>query len=235
MTENGRSDDEQVPDGMADVVGDALGGTQSGGQRAGMSRGTHGNVTGDDDVAFDLTDCEIVAQAFDDETGVGTRLYHVDGDVYALSQFRRAVSQDWTETLQTHGTLTVDPVKLDRDPLDEAVAERGATPLSDADLAHVRSVYADTTVEIIWEHIETDRIEGLVPRGQLGCVEDHGWRSMLRPKLAEQLTDDQTAAVLDGLMDARPDVDWMWCQLYAVYVAALRFGPDDAPENDGAA
>lgn len=227
MTKNSPTDDEQMPGEVADILGNALEPGQPQERTSGMSRGKHGNVSGDEDATFDLRECTIVAQAYDDASEVGTRLYHVEEDVYALSQFRRSVSQDWTETLQTHGSLTVEPVTLEQGSLKTAVSDADAKPLTADDISFIQSVYADTCRQEIWRYIESERAEGLVPRGRIGCVEDHNWRSTLRPLLAEQLTDPQVEGVLEGLMDARPNVDWTWCQLYAIYIAALQFNSED--------
>ena len=230
MVENDGSNDRQLHEGKIGAISDSLGVGQSKKRKSGLSQGVHGNVTGDSDVDFDLTDCEIVAQSFDDVAGAGTRLYHVDNNIYALSQFRRAVSQDWTETLQTHGRLTVDPVELEREPLNRAIEDHDADSLEN--FSYVQLVYADTCEQMIWHHLKAGGTEGLIPRGRIACVEDHNWRSTLRPALAEQLTHSQTDAVLDGLMAARPNTNWTWCQLYGVYVAALRFGASTSKEGN---
>lgn len=225
--------DATPPDAVADALGEALGDAgRRQGQGHGMSEGTHGVVTGDDDADFDLEACEIVAQTYDIEAGVGTRLYHVADDTYALSQYRRSVGQDWAETLLTHGELTVDPAPLDAATLAAAVADADAPALSEAQLDHVQTVYADACERAIEDALAargTD--DGPVLRGELACVEDHTWRDDLRPALADELADAQVDAVLEGLMDARPDTDWTWCQLYAVYVARLRFASSAESES----
>lgn len=218
MTDGDDRSDRATPD----ALNDAFGGPSRSSEQ--FSTGDHGVVRGDDDVAFDLESCELVAQSFDTESGVGTRLYRVEGDTFALSQYRRSVSQEWSENLLTHGTLTVEPVELDAATLREGVDDHGAPPLTDDQLEHVRDTYATVSREAIRQAIDAPGTDdGPVVRRQLACVEDHAWRETLEPRLAEGLVEGQTGAVLDALMDARPEVDWTWCRLYAVYLARLDF------------
>lgn len=224
------SADTTPSDAVAEVLGDALGsGDRSRNGGTDPSRGDHGVVSGDEDTDFDLKACEIVAQTFDNEAGVGSRLYHVEGDVYALSQYRRSVAKDWSETLLTHGELTVEPATLDSAVFEAAVDERGASPLTDEQLAHIRTVYTETCTQAVWDAIERRGTnDGPVLQEGLACVEDHTWRETLQPAFATELADEQVAAVSDALMDARPDLDWTWAQLYAVFVSKLAFDGADS-------
>lgn len=224
MTGGDGSPENASPESLEDLLGEGSGEANA---TTGPTTGAHGVVSGDDEVAFDLESCEIVAQSFDTEVSVGTRLYHVADDVFALSQYRRSGTQDWSEKLVTYGVLTVEPVELVADVLDEAVRERGLEPLTDSQLAHVRDVYTATCRATIWEEIEAPGTNtGPVVRGRIACVEDPAWRETLLPQL-ERLSDAQIDAVSDALVDARPEVDWTWCQLYAFYVARLDFAPTD--------
>lgn len=231
---NNDSETPSPPEAMADALGSALGNDGGTGNANAMSRGNHGTVTGDDDVGFDLERCEIVAQTYDTEAGVGSRLYHVNGDTYALSQYRRSVSQEWAETLLTHGELTIQPATLDVSTFEAAVREYDASPLTDVQLTFIQNAYDTACKEAFWSGLEGARTnDGPVLRGELACIEDHGWRETLRSSLAERLDDCQVEAVLDNLMDARPDVDWTWCQLYAVYVIRMLFEQGNTVRNDG--
>jgi hypothetical protein len=236
MDGNDRQED-QTPTEITDVLGDALGTDRSRDEGTQMSRGRHGTVTGDDDLNFDLESCEIVTQTYDNESSAGTRLYHVEDDIYALSQYRRSVSQDWAETLILYGELSVEPITLEADPIETSIKVSGADPLSDEQIAHVTDSYSTECADAVWENIESNENDsGPVLRGPIACVEDHAWRESLRPTLADQLDKAQVEAVTDALMDARPDIDWTWCQLYAVYVTRLLFDERDttyAVSGDG--
>lgn len=224
---NGSDDpaDTTPSDAVADALGEAFGsGDQSKDSGDSLSRGDHGVVSGDEDTDFDLESCEIVAQTFDNEAGIGTRLYHVQDNVYALSQYRRSVSQDWSETLLTHGELAVEPATLDNAVFEAAVEEQDVTPLTDEQLEHIQAVYTETCEQAVRDAIgQQGTNDGPVLRENLACVEDHTWRETLNPAFEAELADDQVEAVMDAVMNARPDLDWAWAQLYAVYVTQLTF------------
>lgn len=225
--------DDQSENETSRIIADLMDGENADAEASGFSKGDHGTVTGDEDIDFNLESCEIVAQSLDTETSVGTRLYYVSDDIYALAQYRRSVSNDWSENFLTHGILTVNPIELDADTLRNEIADHGTDSLTDEQLDRVRDEYVMACRDAIWAGIDKPGTNnGPVLRGRIVCIEDHSWRETLRPRFGAFLSDAQLEAVEIALMDSRPDVDWTWCQLYAIYVARLDFAPANDEVNN---
>ncbi|WP_254533241.1 hypothetical protein [Natrinema gelatinilyticum] len=191
-------------------------------------RPEYGSVLGEEANDVDLDSCELVAQAYDDHSNQGTRLYHVRNDRYALSRYGRSVGREWTEEVLQSGRLLIDPAILESEPIAEAVRDAGADPLTDDQLERVRSTYADVCSRAIWTRIDADETNnGLIIRGPIACVEAYSWRDDLQAVFPSGFDELQVDGILDGIMDARPTIeDWLWYRLYAPYVARLTFRDD---------